>query len=92
LTVEDPAADLAICTAVVSSLRNKAIDPHTVLIGEVGLTGEIRSISHFNLRASEAKNLGFNRIIAPPNSKADSDGIEIISSDSLKEALAILGK
>jgi DNA repair protein RadA/Sms len=92
LNVEDPAADLAICTAVVSSLRNKAIDPHTVLAGEVGLTGEIRSISHFNLRASEARNLGFNRILAPANSKVDSPGIEIVGCESLKEALGILGK
>lgn len=92
LTVEDPAADLAICAAIVSSLKNKAIDPHTVLCGEVGLTGEIRSISQFNLRASEAKNLGFQRILAPQNMKAESDGISIVGCQSVKEALGILNK
>ncbi len=92
LTVEDPAADLAICAAIVSSLKNKAIDPHTVLCGEVGLTGEIRSISHFNLRASEAKNLGFQRILAPQNTKTESDGISIVGCESVKEALGILNK
>ena len=92
LTVEDPAADLAICAAIVSSLKNKTIDPHTVLCGEVGLTGEIRSISHFNLRASEAKNLGFQRILAPQNMKAEQDGIAIVGCESVKEALGILNK
>ena len=88
--VDDPAADLAICAAIVSSLRNKAIDPHTVLCGEVGLTGEIRSISHFPLRASEAKNLGFIRMIAPPNAKVDGKGMEIIGCETVKEALSFL--
>lgn len=88
--VDDPAADLAICAAIVSSLRNKAIDPHTVLCGEVGLTGEIRSISHFPLRASEAKNLGFIRMIAPPNAKHDGKGMEIIGCETVKEALSFL--
>ncbi len=86
----DPAADLAICAAIVSSLRNKAVDPHTVLCGEVGLTGEIRSISHFNLRASEAKNLGFRRIVAPPNAKYDGKGVEIFPLRKRKKALSFL--
>lgn len=89
-SVEDPAADLAICAAIISSLRNKAIDPNTVLCGEVGLTGEIRSISHFPLRASEAKNLGFVRMITPPNAKYDGKGVEIIGCDTVKEALSFL--
>ena len=92
LSVDDPAADLAICAAIVSSLRSKAIDPGTVLCGEVGLTGEIRSISHLNLRASEAKNLGFLRIIAPPAAKAEVADIEIVGCQTVKEALSILGK
>lgn len=92
LSIDDPAADLAICAAIVSSLRNKAIDQQTVLCGEVGLTGEIRSINHFNLRASEAKNLGFQRILAPPASKYDAGGISIIACATVKEALASLGK
>lgn len=92
LTVEDPAADLAICAAIISSLRNKTIDPHTVLCGEVGLTGEIRSINHFNLRVAEAKNLGFKRIVAPHSSKSDYPEIEIVSCQTVKEALSTLSK
>lgn len=92
LTVEDPAADLAICAAIISSLRNKTIDPHTVLCGEVGLTGEIRSINHFNLRVAEARNLGFKRIVAPHSSKSDYADIEIISCQTVKEALSTLAK
>jgi DNA repair protein RadA/Sms len=91
LSVNDPAADLAICAAIISSLRNKAIDPQTVLCGEVGLTGEIRSINHFALRASEAQNLGFQRILAPVNCKADGANIEITGCETVKDALAILG-
>jgi DNA repair protein RadA/Sms len=92
LFIDDPAADLAICAAVVSSLRNKAIDNTTVFCGEVGLTGEIRSIAHFNLRASEAKNLGFKRILAPQNSRYDGSGLEIIGCESVKDALSFLKK
>jgi DNA repair protein RadA/Sms len=92
LFIDDPAADLAICAAVVSSLRNKAIDNNTVFCGEVGLTGEIRSIAHFNLRASEAKNLGFKRILAPQNSRYDGSGLEIIGCESVKDALSFLKK
>jgi DNA repair protein RadA/Sms len=92
LSVMDPAADLAICAAIVSSLRNKAIDPHTVLCGEVGLTGEIRSINHFPLRVSEAQNLGFQRILAPVNCKAEAANIEITGCETVKDALAFLGK
>jgi len=92
LFIDDPAADLAICAAVVSSLRNKAIDINTVFCGEVGLTGEIRSIAHFNLRASEAKNLGFKRILAPQNSRYDGSGLEIVGCESVKDALSFLKK
>jgi DNA repair protein RadA/Sms len=92
LSVMDPAADLAICAAIVSSLRNKAIDPHTVLCGEVGLTGEIRSINHFPLRVSEAQNLGFQRILAPVNCKAEGANIDITGCESVKDALTFLGK
>jgi DNA repair protein RadA/Sms len=92
LSVDDPAADLAICSAIVSSLRNKAIDPHTVLCGEVGLTGEIRSINHFALRVAEARNLGFHKVVAPLNSKADIPDIEITGCETVREALSELGK
>jgi DNA repair protein RadA/Sms len=92
LKVDDPAADLAICAAIVSSLRNKAIDPQTVLCGEVGLTGEVRSISHFSLRASEAQNLGFLRIVAPLNAKSDTNNIEILGCETVRDALSMLGK
>jgi DNA repair protein RadA/Sms len=92
LSVDDPAADLAICAAIVSSLRNKAIDPHTVLCGEVGLTGEIRSVNQFALRVSEARNLGFQKVVAPLNSKSDISDIEITGCESLRDALSELGK
>ncbi len=92
LFIEDPAADLAICASIVSSLRNKAIDGSTVFCGEVGLTGEIRSIAHFNLRASEAKNLGFKRILAPQSSRFDGTGLEIVGCETVKDALTFLSK
>lgn len=61
----EPAVDLAVCAAVVSSFKSFAIAENTVLIGEVGLTGELRAISHINKRLAEIKKLGFKNVIIP---------------------------
>ena len=59
--LNDPAVDLGIAAALVSSLRDKPIDSNTLLIGEIGLTGEVRSVSAMEQRLSEAEKLGFKR-------------------------------
>ena len=65
LRIDEPAADLGICLSIASSLRNKVIDRETVFIGEVGLLGEIRSVSQLEKRTKEAKKLGFKKAITP---------------------------
>ena len=64
----EPACDLGIIAAIASSFRDKAIDPDTVIIGEVGLTGEIRGVDQLEKRINEASRLGFKRCIAPESS------------------------
>lgn len=73
IKISEPSLDLAIMMAVVSSFKNKAISEHTVVMGEVGLTGEVRAISLNEKRIFEAEKLGFNRCIVP---KANLKGME----------------
>jgi len=69
LKVSEPSIDLGIATAMASSLKNEMIDLQTVMIGEVGLTGEVRSITQLDPRIIEAERLGFNRCVVPYTAK-----------------------
>jgi len=69
IKVSEPSIDLGIATAMASSLKNEMIDLQTVMIGEVGLTGEVRSITQLEPRIIEAERLGFNRCIVPYTAK-----------------------
>lgn len=69
LKITEPAADLAICMAIVSSYKDKVIVAKTALIGEVGLLGELRLVRSLDKRISEAKKLGFTNVISPENSR-----------------------
>ena len=73
LTVEEPAADLAIAAAIYSSVRNRAIDPHTAFFGEVGLAGEVRGVPHTAMRVKEAAQLGFTRCVLPASTLDPAD-------------------
>jgi len=88
--IEEPATDLAIVIAVVSSLRNVPIACDTVVMGEVGLTGEIRGISRIESRLSESSRMGFKTCIVPADNvkglKADSS-MQIIGVKSITEAI-----
>jgi DNA repair protein RadA/Sms len=81
LKMNEPSLDLGIIAAVISSIKNQAVDPQTVLMGEVGLTGEVRGITFSESRVKEAIKLGFKTIVLPQNNaksiKAHS-GINII--------------
>jgi len=94
IKIEDPAADLAVCTVIASSFREQVVMPRAVVLGEVGLSGEIRSISQVLTRINEAEKLGFKHCILPKNSiknlKFKESGMEIIPVSSLKEALDII--
>lgn len=65
MKIDEPSADLAVCLAILSSYKNIAIDPKTVVFGEVGLLGEIRRVAGEERRAKEAKRLGFSTIYSP---------------------------
>ncbi len=67
IKIEDPAADLAVTVAVASAFRGQLVMPETVVIGEIGLAGEIRSVSQITLRINEAEKLGFKHCVLPKN-------------------------
>ncbi len=93
MSMDEPAADMAIISAIVSSYKNQQIDENMMIFGEVGLTGEVRSVSYAGIRISEAHKLGFKRCIIP---KGNMDGLEVPNGmkiygvENVKEALAIL--
>ena len=88
LGVEEPAADLGIAIAVVASFRDRVVDPRTVLIGEVGLGGQVRLVSQMELRLKEAAKLGFKRAIVPKGQTfADDIGLEIIVINKVIDAI-----
>lgn len=80
LRVSEPAADLAICLAIASSLKDKVIAPNTVILGEVGLLGEVREIRGLEKRVTEARKLGFGNIISPENSKSLAQAVKLTLS------------
>jgi DNA repair protein RadA/Sms len=91
--IDEPAVDLAIATAVGSSFLDKMVDPHTVLLGEVGLTGEVRAVSRTDIRVKEAAKLGFRRCLLP-QSNAERltaiKSIQIIGVQSVQGVLDLL--
>ncbi|MGI6588179.1 MAG: DNA repair protein RadA [Peptococcia bacterium] len=94
IKIQEPALDLAIAVALVSSLKNRPCLPNLVVMGEVGLTGEIRSIPFVEKRLHEAKKLGFSHCLIPYGSKLSCShnqdkSLEIIEVKTLKEALDI---
>ena len=88
--IMEPAADLAVCCSIASSLLDKNVDNQTVVIGEVGLGGEIRSVGQIEKRIQEAQKLGFKRIIIPKNNLKNIKNkglIKIEPVESLSEAI-----
>jgi len=93
LNVYEPSADLGIVTAMISSYRNLAVPPDTVIFGEVGLAGEVRAINQAQLRIREASSLGFKKCILPRNSLPASEGspdIELVPVKSVQESFDVL--
>jgi DNA repair protein RadA/Sms len=88
LKVNDPAVDLAVCGAIISSFLNKSLDPKTVLIGEVGLGGELRPVFRLEQRLNEAEKLGFKRALTFSKTKFDKKlKIELRQITSLRELM-----
>jgi len=90
LAVEEPAADLAIAAAIASSLRDIPVKADCVLIGEIGLSGELRWVGQMNIRLREAAKMGFKTAIIPRRLRRSEplpEGIRVIEVRSLREAL-----
>ena len=91
LHIDEPAADLAVALAIISSVRDKPLSDKLVAMGEIGLAGECRSVSNIDARISEAVRLGFNTIIVPKRdyvaSRHDHKGVKIITPRSIMELL-----
>jgi len=91
--VSEPAADLGIVAAISSSFLDKPIPDGALLLGEVGLTGEIRGISHIEQRVNEVQKMGFTRCVVPKSSLKrmnKTSGIELIGITRLAEVMEIL--
>lgn len=93
IRVAEPAADLGVVAAVASSFLDKPIDARSLLIGEVGLAGEVRAVSQADVRVREAIKLGFSRCVLPESSRRQLptlDGVELCGVSSLAEAWNLL--
>ena len=90
LKLDDTAADLAVAMALYSSLTDKVIDSKTIAFGEIGLGGELRTVTHAAQRIAEAERMGFERVIMPAHALKSVDmkkvGIRIVGVHSIKEA------
>ena len=93
LQIGEPAADLATAIAIASSLSDKPVPADVALIGEVGLTGELRAVAQIPARLQEAAKLGFKRVVIPKQVRGEPPapkGLEIISARSVREVSALL--
>jgi len=90
MRISEPAADLALALAVASAARDVALPPNVVVLGEVGLAGEVRRVSGLHTRLAEAARLGFTRALVPPDAGKIPDGIRAVETPNLEAALATL--
>ena len=89
IDVNEPAADLGIALAIVTCVRDVVFDPETAIIGEIGLSGEIRAVNHIEKRINEAQKLGFKRNIIPESNDVQDEfkGIQIVKVKRILEAI-----
>lgn len=93
LTLDEPAADLALIVALASSFRDKPVPFDLAAIGEVGLTGELRSVNAINQRLSEVSRLGFTKCLIPARNSGKlfvPVGLNLIRVNNIREAIAVL--
>lgn len=95
LRLDEPAADLSVAMALVSSLRDKAIDDDIIAFGEIGLGGEVRNVAGISDRVKEAQRLGFTRAIVPRNAADELKmlktlNIEVLPVSNIRDAFKII--
>ena len=90
LRLDEPAADLAVAMSLVSSLKDTPIREDAIVFGEVGLAGELRSVSHIDARISEAAHLGFHKCVLPYHSlkqiNSEHHGIDLVGVKNIRDA------
>lgn len=91
IRIEESAADLSVCLAVASSKAKKPVPEKTIIIGEVGLSGEVRAVSKLEKRLKEGEKLGFTTAVIPAAQKAPKTKLKCISVQTVAEAVRILG-
>jgi DNA repair protein RadA/Sms len=92
LQVGEPAADLAVAVAIASSRQDRSVAPDIALIGEIGLSGELRAVGHIASRLKEAAKLGFGRCVVPATKRPSHgypDGIQVLGARSLRQAIEL---
>jgi DNA repair protein RadA/Sms len=92
LRVKEPAADLAMALAIVSSVKDLPLDAETAAIGEVGLSGELRSVSFLDRRVNEAARIGFKRAIIPRSGTKNlvaPKGLQLLAASTIREAIRL---
>ena len=89
--LSEPGADLGMCLALVSAIANKPLPADLVVIGEVGLAGEVRQVAQVGRRLAEAARLGFTRAIVPASASAKVPGIRVDTAATINEALSLAG-
>ena len=91
--IEEPAIDLAISIALVSSFLNKPLDPGVVVFGAIGLAGEVRGVSQIDMRINEAQKLGFNKCVVPKINldrvASTNNSISLVGVDSIEKAIEV---
>jgi DNA repair protein RadA/Sms len=87
--VTEPATDLAIVLALVSTHHNRAVADDIVVCGEVGLAGEVRQVRQIGRRLQEAARLGFKRAVVPASAPDTVPGIELLKVDSVAQAIRV---
>ena len=87
LRIIEPAADLGLALAIVSSARDMSVDPDVVAVGEIGLSGEVRRVPQIERRIEEAARLGLRRCLVPANARSDVSGIDLVPVSTVSEAV-----
>jgi len=88
--VADPGVDLAVMAALASSYVDRPLPPRTIIVGEAGLTGEVRPVAQLQARLKEAARLGFESAVTPAGGNAEAGGIRILEARSVSEAWSLL--
>jgi DNA repair protein RadA/Sms len=94
LHLDEPSADLSIAMALISGITDRVIPDELIAFGEIGLTGEVRAVSHIDYRVKEAVRLGFTKIVLPKKNMSASlkvpAGVEMIGVSNIYQALACM--